>query len=100
MSDLEPPAHAAVSGSATRRITDCSEAVLRIWEMLDGELSADDCVRIQAHLEECEPCLREYHLDQALKAVIKRSCGYAPAPVELRTTILQRITTIQIDYRD
>jgi mycothiol system anti-sigma-R factor len=80
--------------------TDCSEAVLRIFELLDGEMGPADCARIQAHLEECEPCLKEYRLDQALKMVIKRSCGREAAPVELRTSIMHRLTMVHVDVVD
>lgn len=79
------------------RVTDCSETVLRIFEFLDGEMSEGDCARIQAHLDECAHCLTEYHLDQALKAVVKRSCGCEPAPVQLRTTILQSLTVVRVE---
>ena len=88
---------AADPPSPAPRVTDCSETVLRIFEFLDGEMNAADCARIQAHLEECGPCLREYHIDQALKAMVKRSCSHEPAPVELRTTILHRLTLVRIE---
>jgi mycothiol system anti-sigma-R factor len=80
--------------------TDCSEAVLRLFELLDGELGPADCARIEQHLNECAPCFREYQLDAALKAVVKRSCAPAAAPIELRTTILRRITTVRVDTVD
>ena len=103
MIEQEPPsttgrsASTAPSGSTK---VDCTETVLRIFEFLDGEMGADDCRRMQAHLDECEPCLREYQMDQALKMVIKRSCGCETAPVELRTTILRRLTMIRIETTD
>ena len=79
--------------------TDCSEALLRAYEYLDGELGAEECAKIQAHLDECGPCLREYDLDTTLKALIKRSCGCESAPDSLRTTIMTRIsmTVIRIE---
>lgn len=80
--------------------SDCSEALLRVYEYLDGEMSADDCVKIQAHLDECGACLKQYNLDQALKAIVKRSCSSEAAPVELRTTILRQITMIRISGSD
>jgi len=83
-----------------RHHTDCSEALLRVYEFLDGEMGPDECAKIQAHLDECGPCLRQYNLDQALKAVIKRSCACERAPAELRTTILRRITMVRIDTTD
>ena len=103
MSEQEPPASAnGLRGHpvAAAKVTDCSETVMRIFEFLDGEMSADDCRRMQAHLDECEPCLREYQMDQALKMVIKRSCGCEAAPVELRTTILRRLTMVRIETSD
>ena len=93
MSEQEPPSPAHGSTG----YTDCTEAVLRLFEFLDGEMGPDDCRRMQAHLDECGPCLREYQLDQALKMVVKRSCGSERAPVELRTTILRRLTMVRID---
>ena len=81
-------------------VTDCTETVLRIFEFLDGEMCPDDCARIQSHLDECGPCLREYQLDQALKMVVKRSCGREPAPTELRTTILHRLTMVHLEISD
>jgi mycothiol system anti-sigma-R factor len=89
----EKPAGSAPAMS----LTDCSETVLRIFEFLDGEMGPADCARIQAHLDECGACLREYQLDQALKLVVKRSCGAEPAPVALRTTILQRLTMVHLE---
>jgi mycothiol system anti-sigma-R factor len=81
--------------------TDCSEALLRVYEYLDGELGPEEVAKIQAHLHECGPCLKEYDLDTTLKALIKRSCGREPAPDSLRTTIMARIsmTVIQVDRR-
>jgi mycothiol system anti-sigma-R factor len=101
MIEQEPPSSGLSEHSASGATkVDCTETVLRIFEFLDGEMSADDCRRMQAHLDECEPCLREYQMDQALKMVIKRSCGCEAAPVELRTTILRRLTTVRIETTD
>jgi len=73
-------------------VTDCSEALLRVYEFLDGELGPDECAKIQAHLDECGPCLKEYDLDTTLKALVKRSCECEQAPDTLRTTIMTRIS--------
>jgi len=84
-------------GAAPR--TDCSEALLRVYEYLDGELGPDECAKIQAHLDECAPCLKEYDLDTTLKSLIKRSCESEHAPETLRMTIMSRIslTVIQVE---
>lgn len=79
--------------------TDCSEALLRVYEFLDGELGPADCARIQRHLDECGHCLKQYDLDTTLKSLIKRSCGCEVAPPTLRMTIMERIsmTVISIE---
>jgi mycothiol system anti-sigma-R factor len=78
--------------------TDCSEVLDRVFEYLDNELDTLDCAKIKQHLEECGPCLREYELDQALKALIRRSCACEPAPQDLRARIITRITQVRIEY--
>lgn len=78
---------------------DCTEVLLRVYEFLDGEMGPDDCAKIQAHLDDCERCLRAYHLDRTLKALVRRSCAREEAPPQLRATILTRITTVHIERR-
>ena len=81
---------------------DCSRARLQLYQYLDGEMDQDDCAKISEHLAHCGPCLREYDLDQMLKAMVRRSCSCETAPNELRMQIMSRITTISmtIEYRD
>lgn len=87
------------SGGMPREETDCSEALLRVYEFLDGELGPDECARIQHHLDECRHCLEQYDLDTTIKSLIKRSCGCESAPPTLRMTIMERIsmTVISIE---
>ncbi|MCU1537417.1 MAG: anti-sigma factor [Humibacillus sp.] len=81
-----------VSVAGGGEATDCSEALLRVYEFLDGELGPAECAKIQAHLDACGPCLKEYDLDTTLKALVKRSCECEQAPDTLRTTIMTRIS--------
>ncbi len=76
---------------------DCSEVLHRIYEYLDGEMSADDVRRVAAHLNECQPCLAEHDLDVALKQVVRRSCSGEAAPMEVRMQIMQRITMVRLE---
>ena len=80
--------------------TDCSEVLHRVYEYLDGEMTASDTHKIRQHLDECAPCLKEYDLDQVVKAVVKRSCECEEAPVALRTQIMARITTIRYEISE
>ena len=76
---------------------DCSEVLHRIYEYLDGEMSADDVRRVAAHLGECQPCLAEHDLDVALKQVVRRSCSGETAPAAVRMQIMQRITMVRLE---
>lgn len=78
------------------RQPDCTEVVLRLFEFVDNEAGPDDCRWIQAHLDECGSCLREYESDRVLKEVVRRACGCEPAPENLRTQIMARITSISV----
>lgn len=78
------------------RQPDCTEVVLRLFEFVDNEAGPDDCRWIQAHLEECGSCLREYEQDRVLKELVRRACGCEPAPQALRTQIMARITTFSV----
>jgi mycothiol system anti-sigma-R factor len=75
---------------------DCSQALARVYEYLDGEMSPADLDRIRDHIHECGPCLKQYDLDIALKALVRRSCQES-APADLRERIMVKITEIRID---
>ena len=77
------------------RGTDCREVLVRVYEYVDGEMTPEDVARIRQHLSECDPCLVEYHLDVALKALVRRSCGCEAAPEDLRRRILVKITEVR-----
>jgi len=75
---------------------ECGDYLSRIYELLDGELDDAARAQLQAHLDECPPCLDEYQLDKLLKALVQRSCACEQAPDTLRMQILQRITTVRV----
>jgi anti-sigma factor (TIGR02949 family) len=75
--------------------TDCSLVLDRLYEYIDQEMADDDCSTIREHLDECSPCLAEYGLEQAVKALVHRSCGCDTAPEQLRSKILQKIRAVQ-----
>jgi mycothiol system anti-sigma-R factor len=77
--------------------TPCSEVLEKVYVYLDNEIGDEDCAKIRQHLEECGPCLRQYGLDQAVKALVARSCGCDLAPEELRGKVLARIREVRIE---
>ncbi len=77
---------------------DCGKVLDQVYEYLDGELGPNDLASIREHLLDCGPCLRQYDLDEALKALVRRSCRES-APADLRERILVKITEVRIEMQ-
>jgi mycothiol system anti-sigma-R factor len=73
---------------------DCSSVLDHVYEYIDHEMADDDLATVKQHLEECSPCLAEYGLEQAVKALVHRSCCET-APNELRAKVLSKIRQVQ-----
>jgi mycothiol system anti-sigma-R factor len=74
---------------------DCSEVIHQMLVFIDNELDQASCGDIQQHLDECGPCLKEYHLERTVKALVARSCP-EQAPEQLREKVLLRIREVHI----
>ncbi|MFD8757057.1 mycothiol system anti-sigma-R factor [Kitasatospora sp. NPDC059577] len=79
--------------------TECGEVLDHLYEFLDNEMAEGDCAKLRVHFEECSPCLKQYGLEQAIKALIKRSCGCDDTPADLRSKVLARIDSIRAGQR-
>lgn len=82
--------------SGLPHFTSCADVIARVAEFIDSELDQADCAKIQEHLDECGPCLREFGLDQLVKDVVKRGCGCEPPPEDLRSKVMLRIREVQV----
>ena len=76
--------------------TPCSEVLEKVYLYLDGEDTMTDHEHIRIHLDECSPCLRKYGLEQAVKALVARSCA-EQAPTELRDRVMFRIQQVRVE---
>lgn len=76
---------------------DCREVLDRVYSYIDGELDESSSGEIRAHLEECGPCLEEYDLDKAVKALVAKHCGCDPVPEDLRAKVLERIAQVRAE---
>ena len=54
---------------------------------------------IQHHLDECSPCLREYGIEQEVKALVARCCGSDRAPAELRDRLRAKLSALVVEVR-
>ncbi len=77
--------------------TPCSEVLENVYLYLDGEDDPNQHGHIRIHLDECAPCLRQYGLENAVKALVARCCGGDPLPVDLRERVMVRIQQVRIE---
>ncbi len=77
--------------------TPCTEVLDQVYAYVDGELGKPDYEKIRQHLDECGPCLREYGLEEAVKALVHRCCGRDDVPTGLRAKVLARIQQVQAE---
>ena len=75
----------------------CREVLDAVYVYLDGEQDAAARQRVRVHLDECSPCLRQYGLEQAVKALVARCCGSDRAPSDLKARVLLRIQQVRSD---
>jgi mycothiol system anti-sigma-R factor len=53
---------------------DCEEAIHRLYDFLDGELTVERKVAMRAHLDECSPCVRAFGFEAELRELISACC--------------------------
>ncbi|GAY09923.1 mycothiol system anti-sigma-R factor [Pseudonocardia sp. N23] len=71
--------------------TNCSEVLAEVWLFLDQECDQTRRALLAKHLDECEPCLAEYGIDEKLKALLASKCGGEHAPDGLRDRLRHQI---------
>jgi mycothiol system anti-sigma-R factor len=76
---------------------DCSEIIERVYYYLDNEIDDSDRHRIREHLDECAPCLRQYGIEQEVKALVARCCGADVAPDDLRARVISKLQQVRSD---
>ncbi|WP_203903598.1 mycothiol system anti-sigma-R factor [Virgisporangium aliadipatigenens] len=74
--------------------TDCREVLAEVYYYLDLEATEDRRDLIRHHLDECSPCLREYGIEQEVKALVARCCGKETAPTELKQRLRVRLAEL------
>ena len=67
--------------------TNCIEMLELI---LDGEASHDQKEYFRTHLDDCMPCFRRYHLEMAIRDLLKLKC-MNHAPDDLIASIKDKI---------
>jgi len=68
-----------------------------VYLYLDLECDEGRRDMIRRHLDECSPCLREYGIEQEVRALVARCCGNETAPIELRERLRLRLSELVFD---
>jgi mycothiol system anti-sigma-R factor len=76
---------------------DCGQILDEVYLFLDLECSEDRRSLIKEHLDECVPCLREFGIEQEVKALVARCCGSDRAPAELRDRLSAKINALVVE---
>jgi len=74
--------------------TDCRDVIDEVYLYLDLECDESRRQLIRTHLDECSPCLREYGIEQEVKALVSRCCGGEIAPDALRERLRAKLSEI------
>ncbi|WP_053353356.1 MULTISPECIES: zf-HC2 domain-containing protein [Leucobacter] len=76
-------------------MSDCEQAKANLYELLRGELCAEESAPIREHIAECSSCQNEQHVCEQLTSVVKRACAEERdsncPPVDLRNAILRSL---------
>ncbi|MFV2085222.1 mycothiol system anti-sigma-R factor [Micromonospora sp. LOL_021] len=76
---------------------DCRQVLAEVYLYLDLECAEERRDLIRHHLDECSPCLREYGIEQEVKALVARCCGNETAPAELRDRLRAKLSEFVFD---
>ncbi|MCS5491355.1 MULTISPECIES: mycothiol system anti-sigma-R factor [Algoriphagus] len=81
-------------GSSEERKLQCSD-VSKCFQLLesilDGEMGEEGKEILKEKLDKCQPCFEHFHLEQAIREVLKTKCTKQPVPHQLADSIRQMI---------
>ena len=80
--------------------TDCAEVLAEVWLFLDHECDIARRKLLERHLDECQPCLAEYGLDEKVKKLLATKCAGDRAPAGLKDRLRQSIRTIVLEQAE
>jgi mycothiol system anti-sigma-R factor len=79
---------------------ECDQILNEVYLYLDLECADERRAAIQHHLDECTSCLREYGIEQEVRAIVARCCGGDRAPQALRERLRIKLAALRVDVRE
>jgi mycothiol system anti-sigma-R factor len=81
-------------------VVDCDDALFRVYEYLDGELTMWRRRAISRHLDECPPCADGFTFEVELRRIVVSKCR-EEVPHTLRVRIAETLgIQVQTDALD
>jgi anti-sigma factor (TIGR02949 family) len=79
--------------AGTRKLacSDVTKCFQLLESILDGEMGETGQELMKEKLAKCQPCFEHFHLEQAIRDVLKTKCTKQPVPSELAKSIRQMI---------
>ncbi|MEZ2121483.1 MULTISPECIES: mycothiol system anti-sigma-R factor [unclassified Corynebacterium] len=74
----------------TSGMADCGEVYESLFELLDGETTAERRAVLRAHIEACPGCFAKLGIEEEIRELMRRCCC-THAPVTLREKIVLRL---------
>ena len=72
----------------------CEDALPRLYQFIDNELTLEEVQAMQDHLDGCKSCTYELTVRAKLKQIIAESC-FDPAPEGLRQRVADRLSVLK-----
>ena len=75
-----------MKGEKDDRRINCREALHRVYDFLDGEITPERRDQISRHLDKCAPCLKAFGFETEIRRLVADRCR-DKVPEELRNRI-------------
>jgi mycothiol system anti-sigma-R factor len=80
--------------------TDCSDVLAQVWLFLDHECDEERRALLARHLDECQPCLAQYGLEEKVKRLLAARCRGEHAPAGLRDKLRRQIRVAVLEQAE
>jgi predicted anti-sigma-YlaC factor YlaD len=72
-------------------VDSCTEAEMAVQSYLDGVLSTEMRIRVEAHLAECIDCRCAYRFEASFRQHVKQCCGGTSDEEQCREELRERL---------
>ncbi|MCS7029436.1 MAG: zf-HC2 domain-containing protein [Bacteroidia bacterium] len=70
---------------------DCDEVIRKLNMILDGEIAKEEETKLLHHIDDCQNCLEQYHIEKSFKELLKSKLQNMSVSMSLIQSIKDRI---------